>query len=49
LGAEGLKFDQISAGITGRVNELLCQIEITVMVDAGLRNDGCLVNHDDFS
>lgn len=45
LGAEGLEFDQIGAGLGGDIDQTLGEREVAVMVDAGFGDDEAVVRH----
>src|SRR5882762_6190527 len=42
IGAERLKLDLVSAGCGGNIDQLVCQSQITIMVDTSFGDDQCL-------
>ena len=46
VGVEGLEFDKISTSLSGRINELLGQPDVAIMVNASFGDDENSVLHD---
>ena len=46
VGAESLELDEIRPGLSSRIDQLLGQPDVAVMVDAGFGDDESSVGHD---